>query len=141
MGIENNERGASMKNRNLFFTFIIAIFLIVSGCASTQTVKNAQGTGEKKEYAQPIEVMWSLVSKAVIETGGEIKEKNDTEKYLTASYGASAWSWGETVGVFCKKYENGTIIEVISQANLKTNITAVKRAPQLFEYLDTNVPK
>ena len=119
----------------------VAFAISIVGCSTTGTVKNAQGSGVKKEYPYPVEIMFPLTAKAITGTGGKVEEENPTTHYITASYGMSAWSWGEKVGVFCAKSAKGTTVEVVSQANLKTNITAVKRAPQIFEYLDKNPPK
>jgi hypothetical protein len=51
-----------MKQRNYFFTFIIAIFLIVSGCASTTPLIKASTKGD------------SLAVQTLIESGADINE-------------------------------------------------------------------
>ncbi len=51
-----------MKHRNYFFAFVIAIFLIVSGCASTNSLINASANGD------------SLAVQKLISAGANINE-------------------------------------------------------------------
>lgn len=118
---------------------LLLLVSILCGCSTVQTAKQAQGSGESMSYQQPMSVIWPLLPEAINATGGTIRETNEAEKYLLASYGMSAWSWGEEVALFCRGNEGGTTVEVVSKAKLKTNITAVKRAPEIFKFLDESL--
>ncbi len=106
--------------------------LSITGCSSVQSAKNARGTGEKQLFSSTKDKVWPAMLASIPSTGGSIKEKNKDQCYVLASYGVTAWSWGEKVAVFCQENSESTEVEVVMKAALKTNITAVKRAPKIF---------
>jgi hypothetical protein len=129
-----------MKKLLLSAALIASCSLLLAGCSSVQTAKESKGKGEARMYHKPVAEVWPEVKKAVAATGGTAEETNEAEHYVLASYGVSAFSWGEKVAVFCTAAGAGsTKVEVVSKAALKTNITATNRAPQIFTQLDKSI--
>ena len=110
----------------------LAAIALATGCSSIQTAKNSQGSGDKQIFSAPKEKVWPAMIASVSNTGGAIKEKNQEQCYLLATYGVTAWSWGENVAVFCQEKDTSTEVEVVMEAALKTNVTAVERSPEIF---------
>lgn len=128
-----------MHIRNKFL--LISCLVLLSGCSTVQTAKNAQGTGDLKVYSAKKESVWPAMVQSVTSTGGTIKEQDENQCYILASYGMTAWSWGEKVALFCKENNDSTQVEVVMKAALKTNITAVNRAPKIFSSISTALSK
>jgi uncharacterized lipoprotein len=124
----------SLMKRKILFALFIAV--VMSGCATVQTAKGQKGSGETRQYSKPIDVVWPAVTKAIEQSGGKIEEKNDKETYVLASYGVSAWSWGEKVAVFCSSVNENTSVEIVTKRALATNITSTDWTPKLFKSLD-----
>lgn len=110
--------------------------LTLAGCSTVDTAKEAQGSGQMKTYYVTQEKAWPAMLNAVEQTGGAIKEQNEEQCYVLAAYGVTAFSWGEKVAVFCNSSHGSTDIEVVMKAALKTNVSAVKRAPEIFSAID-----
>ncbi len=115
--------------KNTLIPCLLLSFL--TACSSTQTAINAKGTGQKEIYQSSKDDIWPIMLQAVKSTDGTIREQDKSNCLIAASYRATAWSWGEKVALFCEEKGGVTEVEVVSKAALKTNITAVKRAPQL----------
>lgn len=123
------------------FLVTALLALTMTGCSSVQTAKNARGTGERQTYEITKKDMWPIMVTSVSNTGGSIKEKNMDQCYVLASYGMTAWSWGENVAVFCEQYGNTTEVEVVMEPALLTNVSAVKRAPQILNAISDELRK
>ncbi len=115
---------------------ILSLVYFVTACSTVQTAKDSQGSGAKRDFSQPKSVVWPAMISAVNTTGGEIKEKSENECYILASYGMTAWSWGEKVAIFCKPKNEKTEVEVVMKAAYKANVTAVDRAPKIFSEIE-----
>jgi hypothetical protein len=113
------------------------MFLLVCGCASTDSLRSAQGSGEKKTYGVSYERAWNLIPYSISETGGKVKERSFEQGYVFAEYGITWTSLGERVALFCqRKGTNEVEIEVVS----KTGVGLAGDWPaKIFASLDRNL--
>jgi hypothetical protein len=118
---------------------IVISILLVSGCSTIETAKNAKGTGSKGYFTVSKSEVWPAMQAAVVVTGGSIKQKSESECMILASYAASAWSWGEKVAVFCHESENKIEVEVVNQATLKTSVTVTNNASKILQEISKRV--
>jgi hypothetical protein len=92
------------------------VALIVSACASTETVREAQGEGATRTYAQAYEPVYSAVIAAAKAKELEIVENDKANGRLVLSHGITPWSWGERIAVFLKRMASDrTQVEVVSK--------------------------
>ena len=129
-----------MKNRNAIFLSLIIVVGSLVGCATVNTAKEAKGEGVKKSYEATYSEVWAALPEVIEAAGGKIKETNKTEGYILASFGISAWSWGEKVAVFCiKKSDTLTEVEVVNKRAYALNVTAREWGPKIFKALDVKL--
>ena len=114
---------------------VLAI-LAVAGCASTGTLREAQGRGEKKTYGVSYERAWNLIPYAISDTGGKVKDRNFQNGQIIAEYGITWTSLGERVALFVeRKGAQQVEIEVVSGEGY-LNFSATNRSAQIFSSLD-----
>ena len=112
-----------MKTIKIIAISIIALSL--QACASHDAARGARGTGQKEIYAASYDRTWDASISAVETTGGKIVESNKEKGDILASYGVTAFSWGERVAVFLKSIgTKQTEVEVATKRAVATNITA-----------------
>lgn len=126
-------------DKKALLTLITA--LTIAGCSSVQTAKNSQGAGDKKLFSAAKDRVLPAMLASISSTGGSLKEVNTEECYILASYGATAWSWGEKVAIFCQEKDSSTEVEVVMKAAFKANVTAVNRAPAIFTAILNELPE
>lgn len=125
------------KQYRFFSTVVLCTAILLGGCATSQVAKDAKGTGVKKVYDKPTSAVWNAMKTAVSKTGGEVAEENEQECSILAIYNASAFSWGERVGIFCSKQsESKTETEVVSKRAISVNITATDWTEEIYKILD-----
>lgn len=89
---------------------------LLGGCASTETVKEAQGQGVSRTYQAPYERVYTATLDAAKSKKLEVVEDNQMAGKLVLSHGVTLWSWGERVAVFVKtKGPTATEVEVVSK--------------------------
>ena len=109
----------------------------LTACASTDAARGQSGTGLSQKYAAGYEKAWNTSLSVVENSGGEVVEANKNEGEILVSYGVTAFSWGERVGVFVKPInKNTTEIEVVSKRAIGANITAKDWGPKLHKQLE-----
>ena len=92
------------------------VALIVSACASTETVKEAQGQGATRIYAYAYEPVYNAVLAAAKTKDLEVVENDKANGRLILSHGVTPLSWGERIAVFLKPAAgNSTQVEIISK--------------------------
>ena len=102
-----------MKTAILMFTLVA---LIVSGCASTETVKEAKGQGVSHTYPYAYESVYDATLSAAKTKKLEIVENDKANGRLILSHGITLWSWGERIAVFVKPLAtSSTNVEIISK--------------------------
>lgn len=98
-------------------TFILAILL--AACASTETVKEAQGQGMSRSYEYAYEPVFNAAIAAAKAKELEVAESDKNSGRLVFSHGVTLWSWGERIAVFIKPESSTTTrVEIVSKAVL-----------------------
>jgi len=99
---------------SLFMIPFLAV--IVSGCASTETVKEAKGQGVSRAYQYAYESVYNAALAAAKTKNLEVVENDKTNGRLMLSHGVTLWSWGERIAVFIKPTAtNRTEVEIVSK--------------------------
>ena len=102
-----------MKVSTLIITFLA---VIVSGCASTETVKEAKGQGVSRAYQYAYEPVYNATLAAAKTKELKVVENDKTNGKLIFSHGVTLWSWGEKIVVFIKPMAtNSTQVEIVSK--------------------------
>jgi hypothetical protein len=95
---------------------ITLVAVIASGCASTETVKQARGQGASRIYSYAYEPVYNATLAAAKTKKLEVVENDRTNGRLILSHGLTLWSWGERIAVFVKPLVIGsTEVEIISK--------------------------
>lgn len=90
--------------------------VIVSGCASTETVKEAKGEGVSRVYQYAYEPVYNAALAAAKTKKLEVVENDKVKGRLILSHGVTLWSWGERIAVFIKPMAtNTTEVEIVSK--------------------------
>lgn len=107
-----------MKISIVLISFL-AVFL--SGCATTETVKEAKGQGASRTYQYAMETVYSAALAAAKTKGLEVVENDKANGKLMLSHGTTLMSWGEKIAVFVKPVAtNSTEVEVVSKPVMST---------------------
>ena len=102
-----------MKIHALIIAFIV---MITGGCASTETVKEAEGEGISRSFSYAFEPVYEATISAAKEKELEVVESDKKSGRLILAHGVTLWSWGERIAVFVKPLSNKeTEVEVVSK--------------------------
>ena len=92
------------------------VALIASGCASTETVKEAKGQGVSRSYPYAYEPVYNATVAAAKNRSLDVVENDKTNGRLILSHGITLWSWGERIAVFIKPIAAAsTEVEIVSK--------------------------
>jgi hypothetical protein len=112
-----------MKLCNQFsksFTVIYVIMLcsvIACGCASTETVREAEGQGVTRVYHYAYEPVYYATVAAAKTRELEVVESDKNSGHLILSHGVTLWSWGERIAIFIRPLTDDTTeVEIVSKA-------------------------
>ena len=95
---------------------ILLTVTLVAGCASTETVKQAKGEGDKKAFNYPYEVVYDAMLTAAEKEKLKVVEKDRVKGEIILTHGVTWGSWGERVAVFLYRVsESATEVEIISK--------------------------
>jgi len=100
------------------FSILLIPFLavIASGCASTETVKEAKGQGVSRAYQYAYEPVYNATLAAAKTKQLEVVESDKASGRLILSHGITLWSWGERIAVFIKPTStHSTEVEIVSK--------------------------
>lgn len=100
------------------FSVFLASFLVLlaSGCASTETVKEAQGQGVSRTYPYAFEPVYNATLAAANAKKLEVVENDKANGRLVLAHGVTLWSWGERIALFIKPTAaNSTEVEIVSK--------------------------
>jgi predicted small integral membrane protein len=102
-----------MKNLvNILFVSTIAIIMV--GCTTTESVKEAKGQGTIRVYAHSFDTVFQATLDAAPKHKLSVVEKNRNAKTIMLSHGTTWMSWGENIAVFFKELAaNSTEVEVV----------------------------
>ncbi len=98
------------------FLMVAFVALIASGCASTETVKEAKGQGVSRSYPYAYEPVYNATVAAAKNRSLDVVENDKTNGRLILSHGITLWSWGERIAVFIKPIAAAsTEVEIVSK--------------------------
>ncbi|MGB5473289.1 MAG: DUF3568 family protein [Gammaproteobacteria bacterium] len=90
--------------------------ILVGGCASTETVKEAEGEGISRTYNYAYEPVYNATLAAAKVKKLEVVESDKESGRIILSHGITLWSWGERIAAFIKKVADDTTkVEIISK--------------------------
>jgi hypothetical protein len=97
--------------------FVICVLsILAAGCASTDTVKEAQGQGVKRVYQGAYGPVFKAALAAAKAKQLEVVESDANTGRVVLSHGVTLWSWGERIAVFVKAASPQTTeVEIVSK--------------------------
>jgi hypothetical protein len=97
--------------------FNLALFaILLAGCATTDTVRQEKGEGDKQLFEHPYDVVFEATLVVAGNEGLEMVEQDRDNGTIILSHGVTLWSWGERVAVFIRKMSaTQTEVEIISK--------------------------
>ena len=99
---------------NLLLVYFLAV--VMMGCASTETVKEAKGQGIKRVYQHPYERVYNATLAAAKAQKLEVIESDKSSGRMVLAHGVTLLSWGERVAVFLQPTTTtATEVEVVSK--------------------------
>lgn len=102
-----------MKLSILILPLVVAV---MTGCASTDTVKEAEGQGVSRTYQEAYEHVYSAALEAAKSKNLNVLESDKGTGRVILSHGITPLSWGERVAVFIKPVgTSSTEVEVVSK--------------------------
>jgi hypothetical protein len=96
----------------------LAIFalLLLGACATTQSVQQARGTGEKRTFSAHYEAVYQATLSAAGKQGLTLTSADKDSGQILLSHGMTPWSWGKRVAIFVTKISNSqTQVEIVSK--------------------------
>ena len=99
-------------------TTFVAISLLAAlsaGCASTETVKDAKGQGERRVYQYNYERVFDATLAAAKVKDLEVIETDRTSGRIILSHGVTLLSWGERIAIFLSRTDKATEVEIVSK--------------------------
>ena len=102
--------------KNFIYTFLLSL-MIASGCATTETVKEAEGEGVSRIYQYEYMPVYQATLKAAKAKELEVVESDEKTGHVVLSHGVTLWSWGERIAIFVKPVNDAsTEVEIVSKA-------------------------
>ena len=102
-----------MRNiRNILLYSCLA--LVIVGCATSETVKEAKGQGTIRVYPYSYDVLFQATLDAAAKHKLQVVEQDKSNKTIMLSHGTTWMSWGENIAVFFKELAaNSTEVEIV----------------------------
>lgn len=95
---------------------ICMLATLAGGCASVDTVRQAQGEGVSRIYPAAYEPVFNATLAAAQKKELEVVDSDKAAGRVTLSHGVTWWSWGERIAVFIKAdTEKTTAVEIVSK--------------------------
>ena len=107
-----------MKTTLHYFALILtlATILMITGCASVETVKNSQGQGETRTYGFGYEKVFNATLDAAKAKELKVVESSQGDGKVILSHGVTWWSWGERIALFITSIDSETTkVEIVSK--------------------------
>lgn len=97
-------------------TVILLTIVLAVGCASTETVKQAKGEGDRKAFNYPYESVYDATLTVAGKEKLKVVEEDKAKGEIILTHGVTWGSWGERVAVFLYRIsESATEVEIISK--------------------------
>lgn len=114
----------------------------LAGCSTLADARDAKGTGERRMFDAPFEIVWREVPKAANDLDLGVVGTYPDERYYLLQRGWTAFSWGEKVAVFVEsKGVRQTEVEIVSKRVMATNITAPNWSKRLLDQIAERLAK
>lgn len=95
---------------------VFALLLLLGACASTQSVQQAKGTGEKRIFGADYEAVYKATLSAAGKQGLTLTSADKNSGQILLSHGLTPWSWGKRVAIFVTKVSGSkTQVEIVSK--------------------------
>jgi hypothetical protein len=95
---------------------VLCAAIVIAGCASVETVKDARGQGVKRTFRQPYEAVYEAVLNAAARRKLELIEQDRAAGRVVLSGPASLTSLGERIAVFVTRdNDRSTTVEMVSK--------------------------
>jgi hypothetical protein len=102
-----------MRTRLILLTLCTALF---SACATTESVKEAQGQGRKQIFPQRFDAAYDAALAAAQKHRIDVIEQDRATGRIVLSHGLSLWSWGERIAIFLRRVSpTVTEVEIVSK--------------------------
>ena len=123
----------------ILMTMMLAAAL-AAGCASTETVKEAQGQGVSRSYPRAYESVYNATLAAAKNKALEVVENDKASGRLVLAHGVTLWSWGERIAIFIKPLGAArTDVEIVSKPVLSPLNFPPDWPRILFDQLDVEL--
>ena len=98
-------------------TLVTVLALCFFGaCATTETLLQARGTGEKRTFNADYGSVYTATLSAASKQGLTLTSADKSSGQILLSHGLTPWSWGERVAVFVTKLsDDQTQVEIVSK--------------------------
>lgn len=97
------------------FVAVLALWFL-GACATTETVLQAKGTGEKRTFSGEYESVYKATLTAASKQGLTVTSTDPSRGQILLSHGMTPWSWGERVAIFVTNLsDDQTQVEIISK--------------------------
>ena len=126
-----------MPVRVLAALSVFAALSLVSGCANLADAKAARGTGPSREYAAPMDKVWSTIPVVLKELELPLVSQSREEGTILAQRGVTAFSYGENVAIFVQPVGGAarTRVEIVSKKAMATNVFAPDWSTEILDKL------
>lgn len=95
---------------------LLVVAALLAGCASVDSVKQAQGQGAKRTFRQPYEAVYQAALNSAARRKLEVVEQDRAAGRLVLSNGGSWTSFGERIAVFVTRAgERSAAVEIVSR--------------------------
>ncbi len=129
-----------MFMKKIYLPFFISVLMSISACASTQTIRDAKGSGESRIFSNSYEEVFDAALEAMRDQAIEILEKNQATGTILGKKGIGYTTYGERVGVYVYKIDDThTKVEVISKKVLATTLFAKDWTDSIFYSISQNL--
>lgn len=117
----------------------LALWLL-GACATTETVQQAKGTGEKRTFNADYESVYKATLSAANKQGMTLTSADQSSGQILLSHGVTPWSWGKRVAIFVTKLsDNQTQVEIISKPVVAPLNFPPNWASMLFDAIDAEL--
>ncbi len=129
--------GVRLQRSRVMVAVLVALLV---GCASTETVKEAQGQGVERAYPYPCPGVYAATLAAAKARQLEVVDSEAAQGWLILSHGVTRWSWGERIAVFAKPATpDGTPVEIVSKPVLSPLSFPPDWQKILFDQIDVEL--
>lgn len=99
--------------------FLAAAVLLLAGCASTESLKQARGHGLKRTFRQSYDAVYDAVLTAAAARKLEVVEQDRKAGWVILSSARFSMDAGERIAAFVERnHERSTTVEIVTRAVL-----------------------